>query len=156
MSTPAAERFFEDYTVGMVDEFGAYEVTEQEIVEFARRYDPQPFHIDPEAARASVFGGLIGSGWMTGSIMMRLMVDHYISRTASMGSPGLDEIRWVRPVRAGDVLRVRITVTGAKRSASKPDRGVIWFENVVLDARSGDVVMTCKGMGMYRCRSGVG
>ena len=155
MAIAATQRFFEDYAVGMSDEFGAYEITEREIIEFARRYDPQPFHIDPEAARASSFGGLVASGWMTGAAMMRMMVDHYVSPQASMGSPGLDELRWLRPVRAGDVLRVRITVTGAKRSASKPDRGVIWFDSAVLD-QSDNVVMTCKGMSMYRCRSAAG
>ena len=155
MSVAATERYFEDYTVGTTDQFGAYEITEREIIDFARRYDPQPFHIDPQAARESSFGGLVASGWMTGAVMMRMMVDHYISRAASMGSPGLDQIRWVRPVRAGDVLHVRITVTAAKRSQSKPDRGVIWFDNEVAD-QHGEVVMTCKGMGMYRCRGAVG
>ena len=145
------ERYFEDYAAGAVDEFGAYPITEQEIVEFARRYDPQPFHIDPEAARSSIYGGLIASGWMTCSVMMRMLVDHYISRAASLGSPGLDEIRWIKPVRAGDVLRVRVTITGTKRSTSKPDRGTIWMTDEVLN-QHGETVMTCKAMGMYRCR----
>lgn len=151
MSLPTTERYFEDYMVGAVDEFGAYAVTEQEIVEFARRYDPQPFHIDADAARSSIYGGLIASGWMTGAVMMRMLVDHYISRTASLGSPGLDEIRWLKPVRAGDVLRVRVTITGTKRSRSKPDRGTIWMTDEVLNQR-GETVMVCKAMGMYRCR----
>ncbi len=152
MRVPATERCFEDYAVGDVDQFGAYAVTEQEIVEFARRYDPQPFHIDARAAGESIYGGLIASGWMTASVMMRLLVDHYVSRTASMGSPGLDELRWLRPVRAGDVLGVRVTVTAAKRSSSKPDRGVVWTSNEVIEQRGG-IVMTCKAMGMHRCRS---
>ena len=152
MAIAATQRFFEDYAVGMSDEFGAYEITEREIIEFARRYDPQPFHVDARAAGESIYGGLIASGWMTASIMMRLLVDHYVSRTASMGSPGLDELRWLRPVRAGDVLGVRVTVTAAKRSVSKPDRGVVWTSNEVIERRGG-IVMTCKAMGMYRCRS---
>ncbi len=151
MRVPATERCFEDYAVGDVDQFGAYAVTEQEIVEFARRYDPQPFHIDADAARSSIYGGLIASGWMTGAVMMRMLVDHYISPVASLGSPGLDEIRWLKPVRAGDVLRVRVTITVAKRSSSKPDRGTIWMTDEVLNQR-GETVMTCKAMGMYRCR----
>ena len=95
---PIAERYFEDYPVGEITEFGDYPVSEQEVVEFATRYDPQPFHIDAEAARDTIYGGLIASGWMTASCAMRMMVDHYISPLASMGSPGIDELRWIAPV----------------------------------------------------------
>ena len=146
------DRYFEDYRVGEQVEFGNYRMTEEQIVAFARDFDPQPFHVDKDAARQSVYGGLVASGWHTASAMMRMMVDHFISTKTSMGSPGIDEIRWLKPVRPGDTLRVRLTVLSAKRSTSKPDRGVI---NQLLEVvnQNGDVVMVSKGMGMYRCRS---
>jgi acyl dehydratase len=151
MTVPFKERYFEDYEVGESVEFGDYAVTEQEIVEFAKRYDPQPFHVDPAAGAKTIYGGLIASGWMTGSIMMRLLVDHFISPVASMGSPGIDEVRWHKPVRPGDRLRVRVTVHEKRRSESKPDRGVIRMSQEALN-QNGEVVMSYRGMGMYRCR----
>lgn len=151
MTVPFKERFFEDYQAGEVCEFGDYLITEQEIIEFATKYDPQYFHTDPQAARQSVYGGLIASGWMTGSVMMRLMADHFISPRSSMGSPGIDEVRWHRPVRAGDRIRLRIKVLSARRSASKPDRGILVIQNEALN-QHGELVMSFNGMGMYRCR----
>lgn len=151
MTVPFKERYFEDYEVGESVEFGDYAVTEQEIVEFAKRYDPQPFHVDSAAGAKTIYGGLIASGWMTGSIMMRLLVDHFISPVASMGSPGIDEVRWHKPVRPGDRLRVRVTVHEKRRSESKPDRGVIRMSQEALN-QNGEVVMSYRGMGMYRCR----
>ncbi|MGO9774828.1 MAG: MaoC family dehydratase [Roseiarcus sp.] len=130
-------------------------MSEEQIVAFARAFDPQPFHVDAEAARQSVYGGLVASGWHTASAMMRMMVDHFISPKASMGSPGLDEIRWLKPVRPGDTISVRVTVLSAKRSVSKPDRGVIEQLTEVIN-QEGDVVMRSKGMGMYRCRTPAG
>jgi acyl dehydratase len=147
----APQRWFDDFTPGMVSEFGDYEMTEAEIVDFARRYDPQPFHTDPEAARSSVFGGLIASGWNTVGALMRMMVDHHLPAAASLGSPGIDEIRWLKPVRPGDRLRVRATVEQATRSRSKPDRGVVHSLNEVLN-QHGEVVMTMRGMTMLRAR----
>lgn len=152
MSVPPSQRWFEDYPVGVAEEFGDYPVTEQEIVEFASRYDPQSFHLDAEAARRSIFGGLIASGWMTAAVMMRLLCDHYVSKVASLGSPGVDELRWVTPVRPGDRLRVRVTAVEARRSTSKPDRGVVRAFIEVL-RQDGEVVMTVRSMGMYRCRT---
>lgn len=152
MSTPLKQRYFEDYRVGEVFEFGDERVTEQEIVEFANRYDPQPFHVDPAAATNSSFGGLIASGWMTAGIMMRMLVEHFISQEAGMGSPGIDELRWLRPVRPGDRLRTRVTILETRRSSSKPDRGMVLTLDEVLN-QDGDVVMTLKGWGMYRARS---
>lgn len=149
MTTPT--RWFEDFVPGMVTEFGTYELSEAEIIDFARRYDPQPFHTDPEAARESNFGGLIASGWNTSAVMMRMLVDHYVPANASLGSPGIDELRWTQPVRPGDVLRVRVTVQEATRSRSKPDRGVVRSLNEVLNQR-GEVVMTMRGMVMLRAR----
>lgn len=152
MTVPFKERHFEDYLAGEVAEFGDYAVTEQEIIEFARKYDPQPFHVDPHAARATNFGGLIASGWMTAGLMMRMLVDHYISAVASMGSPGVDELRWLQPVRPGDRLRVRITTLQTRRSSSKPDRGTVHAFTEVLNQR-GEPVMTTRSVGMYKCRS---
>ena len=151
MSVSPKERFFEDFRPGEVLEFGDYLVTEDEIVEFAKRYDPQPFHVDHEAAEKSIYGGLIASGWMTGSIVMRILVDHFISPESSMGSPGVDEIRWTKPVRPGDRLRVRVTVVEARRSQSKPDRGIIQLQQEAIN-QDGETVMSIRGMGLYRCR----
>src|SRR5690606_26148700 len=151
MSVPPKERFFEDFQPGEVLEFGDYLVTEDEIVEFAKRYDPQPFHVDHQAAERSIYGGLIASGWMTGSIVMRTLVDHFISPESSMGSPGVDEIRWTKPVRPGDRLRLRVTVVEARRSQSKPDRGIIQLQQEAIN-QDGETVMSIRGMGLYRCR----
>ena len=152
MTVPIKERHFEDYQVGDVLEYGDYLVTEEEILEFARRFDPQPFHVDPQAARDSIYGGLIASGWMTAAVLMRMMVDHFISPASSMGSPGIDELRWLRPVRPGDRLRVRSTVLETRRSQTKPDRGAILALHEVIN-QDGEVAMTTKGWGLYRCRS---
>lgn len=149
---PPAERYFEDYRVGMVSKFGEVTVTAEEIVEFARRYDPQEMHIDPVAAAHGAFGGLIASGWHTGSMMMRLFAEHYLSKVAGLASPGIDELRWVRPVRPGDRLRVRVTVLEANRSRSKPDRGMVRSLVEVLN-QNDEVVMSMKPMNLLRCRS---
>jgi acyl dehydratase len=148
---PPAERYFEDYHVGMVDEFGEIAVTAEGIIEFARRYDPQAMHIDPEAAARGPFGGLIASGWHTASMIMRLFVEHYLSKVATLPSPGVDELRWVRPVRPGDRLRVRVTVLETGRSRTKPDRGIVRGLVEVLN-QDGDVVMSQKPMNLMRCR----
>lgn len=144
-------RWFEDFHVGDVFEFGEYLMSEAEIIAFASQYDPQPFHTDPVAAKGSLYGGLIASGWHTASAVMRLMVDHYVPRNASLGSPGIDEMRWVKPVRPGDRLRLRITIRETTPSRSKPDRGVVRQSSEVLN-QNGEVVMTMLGMGMYRRR----
>ena len=149
--TPHRERWFEDYPVGESVEFGDHLVTEAEVLEFARRYDPQPFHVDPAAAAESIYGGIIASGWMTGSIAMRLVVDHFLSPRSSMGSPGMDELRWLQPVRPGDRLSVRVTVLESRLSQSKPDRGIILLLWEVLNQNRA-TVMSMKGWGMYRCR----
>jgi len=150
-STPPEERYFEDYQPGAVHEFGSIAIEEAEMVEFARRFDAQPFHTDPDAAKESAFGGLIASGWYTVSLTMRLLVDHYVSRVASLGSPGVDELRWRRPVRPGDTLSVRVTVLESRLSRSKPGQGTTRSYVEVLN-QLGEVVMTWKGIGMVRCR----
>jgi len=151
MTVPIKERYFEDYLAGEVLEGGDHLVTREEIVTFASRYDPQPFHLDDDAARDSIYGGLIASGWMTCSIVMRMLVDHVMSPVSSMGSPGIDELRWLRPVRPGDRLRVRVTVVETRRSSSRPDRGIIRLHQEALNQHD-EVVLSMRGMGMYKCR----
>lgn len=140
--------YFEDFEVGSRRELGSYLVTEEEILAFARQYDPQPFHIDKEAAANSIYGGLISSGWMTCSIMMRLLVLSTTGKSASMGSPGVDEIRWLKPVYAGDTLTVVLNVLDTRPSQSKPDRGIVQTQWEATNQR-GELVCTVKGMGMY-------
>ena len=140
--------YFEDFHEGQTFSSGGKTVDKDEVIAFATAYDPQPFHIDEEAAKASPYGGLIASGWHTAAMVMRMLVDDVFADSASMGSPGLDEIRWVRPVRPGDTLRVEMKVLGVKASASKPDRG---FVDVAYKVFNQDdvVVMTFRGTGMY-------
>ena len=124
---------------------------EADIIDFGRRFDPQPFHTDRERAKDSVHGGLIASGWHTVCLAMRLLVDNFVSRVASIGSPGVDEIRWLKPVRPGDELRIRVTIQDARRSQSRPDRGII---TTLVEALNQDreIVMSMKGAGFYLCR----
>jgi acyl dehydratase len=149
MSQPV--RWFEDFTAGLVLEGGDHLMTEAEILDFARRYDPQPFHLDHAAARESIFGELVASGWNTAAVAMRLMVDHFFGAQGSMGSPGMEELRWPRPVRVGDRLRLRVTVEQARLSNSKPDRGLVHFLTEVLN-QDGEAVMTLRGMAFFRAR----
>lgn len=146
------ERYFEDYVPGSVYEFGSITVDEEEIIEFATRYDPQVFHTDPDAARKTTFGGLIASGWHTAALAMRLLVGHYISRVACLGSPGADKLRWLKPVRPGDELSVRVTVLETTRSKSRPDRGTVRsFVEVMNQHR--EVVMSREAVSIMLCRS---
>ncbi len=147
-----ADRFFEDYEVGAVAELGPVAVDAEEVVAFARRYDPQPMHTDPKAAAAGPFGGLIASGWHTAALMMRLIVEQYLSPASSLASPGVDELRWLRPVRPGDTLSVRVTVIEATRSRSKPDRGVV-RSMVEVRNQHGETVMSLQPINLVRCRS---
>jgi len=147
------ERYFEDYIPGSIFEYGEIRVEEADIVEFARRYDPQFIHLDRDAAARGPFGGLIASGWQTASLMMRLLVDRFLPQTTSLGSPGIDELRWIRPVRPGDVLRIRVTVLDATRSRSKPDRGIVRTLVEVLNQHA-EVVMSLKAMNIFASRSG--
>lgn len=140
--------YFEDFYEGQEIELGQRVVTEEEIIAFARQFDPQPFHVDREAAAASIYGGVIASGWHTCSMMMRMVVDGLMCDASSMGSPGLDSVRWKLPVRAGDTLSVRYLTTKVKASASKPDRGVAWSRWIATN-QHGDEVCTVDGMGMF-------
>lgn len=140
-----ATLYFEDFTEGQVIELGAIPtLTEDEIIAFARQWDPQPFHTDPAAARESIYGGLIASGWQTALMTMRLMVDKLLNHTAAQGSPGVENIRFQKPVRAGDRLTARYTVLVAEPSARRPTRGKILGRTELLD-EAGDVVYSVDG-----------
>jgi acyl dehydratase len=145
--------YFEDFEPGQDIDLGTRTVTEDEIVAFAREFDPQPFHVDRAAAADSIFGGVIASGWHTCGMMMRMVVDGLLNRSASMGSPGLDGVRWLAPVRAGDTLNVRYRTEQVKASTSKPDRGVVWSKWVAIN-QHGETVCTVEGMGMFGRRPG--
>jgi acyl dehydratase len=148
---PTEDRYFEDYPQGAVFEFGNIAVGAAKIVDFARRYDPQPMHVDPAAAAEGPFGGLIASGWHTAALMMRLFAEHFLSQVASLASPGIDELRWLRPVRPGDVLRIRVQVLEARPSRTQPDRGVLRTFVEVLN-QEGAAVMTLKPVNLLRRR----
>lgn len=142
-----AERWFEDYVVGETSEHGCVRVDEDEVVAFGQQYDPQPFHVDRQAAAAGPFGGLIASGWHTCALMMRLLTQDYLSPVSSLGSPGIDELRWIAPVRPGDELRLRTTVEQARPSSSKPDRGLVHTRVELVD-QAGVVVLRLLAMNL--------
>lgn len=150
-AVPIAQRYFEDYVPGSVFEFGSITVEQSEIIDFAKRFDPQAFHTDPQAAAVGPFGGLIASGWHTAGLMMRLYADYFLSKVASLGSPGIDELRWTKPVRPGDRLSIRTSIQEATRSRSKPDRGMIRTLVEVLN-QNGEMVMSMKAMTLLLCR----
>ena len=138
-------RYFEDYLPGHVYDCGHVSVSEADIIEFALRYDPQPMHIDREAARTSRFGGLVASGWHTTALVMRLYVDHYLSSVASLASPGVDELRWPNPVRPGDTLQARVFVLESIPSRKRPDRGVV---RARLEAQNQDAQLVLSAITM--------
>jgi acyl dehydratase len=138
-------RYFEDFQVGDVFELGTTSVTEEEIIAFARQFDPQPFHVDPARARASVFGGIIASGWHTASLFMRLLVDNFLRETVSLGSPGVDEVRWLQPLRPGDTLWARFTILECRASKSRAEMGILRSRSEVFNQRD-ELVMTVIGV----------
>jgi len=151
-TTSTDDRYLEDYVEGDVHEFGPVTITENDIVEFGKRFDPQIFHTDPMKARETVYGGLIASGWHTSSLFMRLFVENYLAGKASLGSPGVDELRWLKPVRPGDSLTLRITVHRVKPSTTKPDRGVL-FSFCEMVNQENDVVSTMMALNLIRYRN---
>lgn len=151
LAKPAKDRFFEDYAAGEVYEFGSITLDETEIVEFGRRYDPQYLHVDPKRAARGPYGGLIASGWQTMATAMRLFVDHFLPEEANMGSPGVDELRWLAPVRPGDALRIRVTVISTRVSRSKPDRGIVETRVETLNQRN-ELVATMQAVNFMRRR----
>ncbi|NDC61472.1 MAG: MaoC family dehydratase [Betaproteobacteria bacterium] len=143
--------YWEDFEVGQVRNLGTISPTREAIIAFASEFDPQPFHLDEEAAKASVFGGLCASGWHTCAMAMRLMVTHFLQETASMGSPGLDHIRWRKPVFPGDTLRLQTTVLETKPMGSRPDMGMtrnLWE----MFNQHGDEVLRMEAWGMFKRR----
>lgn len=145
-------RYFEDFRPGEVVELGEVMVTEEEILEFAHRYDPQPIHIDPEAAREGPFGGLIASGWHTGALFMRLFATEFLNRAESLASPGLEELRWLRPVRPGDVLRGRYQILEAVPSANQPGRGTLRGRGELVNEQ-GEVVLRLVARNHFKTRA---
>ena len=145
-------RFFEDLTPGLVETYGPLTVSKEDIVAFAREYDPQTYHTDEEAAKASPFGGLIASGWQTCGVAMRLMCDGYLLETSCIGSPGLDELRWFKPVRPGDALRLKSTVLEQTPSQKDPTRGTVKFRWDVLNQKD-EVVCSMTGRQHYKRRT---
>jgi acyl dehydratase len=150
-TTSPDNRYFEDYVAGSVHEFGSIVVDETEVLEFGQRFVPLPYHTDPEAAKKSIYGGLIASGWHTAALMMRLYTDHYLSKVANLGSPGCDELRWSKPVFPGDQLSIRVTVMETRRSDSKPDRGIVQSFTEILNQKR-EVVMSVKMVNFVRAR----
>lgn len=144
-------KYLEDFTVGQKLAFPPRTVSEDEIIAFARAYDPQPFHLDKEAAKQSLFGGLCASGWHTAGMMMRMLVDTMIGQYASMGSPGVDQLRWIKPVFPGDTLHLSGEILDVRFSQSKPDRGVI-TSRYEMRNQKGEVVLTMQAKGMYARR----
>jgi len=140
-------RYFEDFAPGQVIELGSRTITKDGIVAFAREFDPQPFHTDEAAAARSIFGGLLASGWHTGSLAMRILYDGLLKDTVSLGSPGIDELRWLKPVRPGDTLSLRMTILETIPSRTKPDRGLV---RSLMEMRNqhGEVVLTIRGLSL--------
>ncbi len=143
--------YLEDFTPGAVFELGRIEMTRERILSFAREFDPQPFHTDEVAAKGSIYGGLIASGWHTCAAFMRLFVDGVLSRAASLGSPGVDEVRWLKPVRPGDVLRARYTVLAVEPHPRRPDRGTVRSLAEVFN-QDGTLVMSLRAANLFSRR----
>lgn len=151
-TTSTEDRYLEDYVEGDIYEFGPVTITENDIIEFGKKFDPQIFHTDPMKAKKTVYRGLIASGWHTSSLFMRLFVENYLAGKASLGSPGVDELRWLKPVRPGDRLTLRITVHKVKPSTTKPDRGVL-FSFCEMVNQANDVVSTMMALNLIRYRN---
>jgi acyl dehydratase len=143
--------YFEDFPPGEVVEYGDMEVSAVRIKAFAEQFDPQPFHLDEAHARETMAGGLIASGWHTAAMLMRMSCDHFLNRAASQGSPGIDELNWLRPVRPGDRLRVRRTTVNARPSASRPALGIVDFAFELVNQK-GEVAMTQKNVILFKRR----
>ncbi len=143
--------YWEDFQVGKRLDLGSAVVTREDIILFAKAFDPQSFHIDESKGKDSTFGGLIASGWHTCSVVMRLMCDSYLLESASLGSPGMDSIKWILPVRPNDTISAYQTTISKKVSNSKPDRGIVKSSYEVLN-HHGQVVMTMEGTGFFSCR----
>ena len=149
--SPQPRWYWEDFPVGSVREFGAMTVTREAVLAFARDFDPQPFHLDDAAAAASLFGKLAASGWHTCAMAMRLMCDGYLLQSASLGSPGVEQLRWLAPVYPGDTLRMRLTVLAARPMNSRPGVGLVQTDTEMFN-QHGKAVLSMQGWGMFRLR----
>jgi acyl dehydratase len=141
-------RYWEDFSVGEVIEYGSYEVKTEEMVAFARQYDPQPFHLSDAVTPDNPDGLLVASGWFTVGLMMRMLADNILSHTVSQGAPGMDRLRWTKPVKAGDRLHMRTTILEKRASRSRPAIGLLTNRHEVLD-QDNAIVMWCEGVGMF-------
>ena len=146
---------YEDFTLDRRFPLGPRTITAEEIISFAQKYDPQPFHLEAESEQASSVGGLIASGWHTCAITMRMMCDAYLLDSASQGSGGLDEVRWLKPVRPGDTLTGEAVVLDRRVSSKRPTLGLVMFQ-YNLQNQNGETVITIKGMGMLDVANPVG
>ncbi|MDP6428316.1 MAG: MaoC family dehydratase [Rhodospirillales bacterium] len=149
-SSPDHDRYFEDYISGAVHLLGEFKIVEDEMLAYAREFDPQEIHIDREKAAEGPFQGLIASGWYTGALMMRIFARNFLSNVSSRASPGIDGLRWLAPVRADDVLRVRVSILETRRSASKPDRGIVKSLIEVIN-QDDQLVMDIQGVNIIAC-----
>jgi acyl dehydratase len=145
-------RYWEDFKVGEVEQIGGKRVDKEEMIAFAKQYDPQPFHVDEAAAKQSMYGGLIASGWHTCAMVMRMMCDAYMLQSASVGSPGIDNLKWLKPVRPGDKIRAQRTTLETRASKSKPEIGIVSNLWEVFN-QDGEMVMSMQGYGMFRRRN---
>ena len=145
--------YFEEFEIGMTQKFGKYHVTREEILEFAGKYDPQPFHLSDEAAAKTLFGSLCASGWHTSAMAMRMSVENMIGGgKGTLGSPGINELRWTKPVFPGDTLRMESTIIDKKESRSRPEMGTVYMHNKVFNQRD-ELVMSNKPIVMFRKRN---
>ncbi|HKB83310.1 MAG TPA: MaoC family dehydratase [Burkholderiales bacterium] len=145
-------RYWEDFKVGEVEQIGGKRVEKDEVIAFAKQFDPQSFHVDEGAAKASMYGGLIASGWHTCAMVMRMMCDAYLSHSASVGSPGIDNLKWLKPVRPGDTINARRTTIETRVSKSRPDIGIVNNLWEVFN-QNGEMVLSMQGYGMFRRRN---
>lgn len=150
--TEALKYYFEDFEPGHMMELKGPTISQEEIVEFASRYDPQPFHVDEEKAKQSVYHGIIASGWHTVSLCMRMICDAYLLESASMGSSGVDQVRWLIPVRPGDTLAMRMTVLETNPSRTRPEMGIVRHRWDVFNQNQ-ELVMEMTGVGFFRRRN---
>ncbi|HEY8678608.1 MAG TPA: MaoC family dehydratase [Candidatus Dormibacteraeota bacterium] len=141
-------RYYEDFRIGEVIELGSVNVSEAEIITFARQFDPQPMHLDPNAASFTIYGGLIASGWHTGGLFMHLLVQNLIAGTSSMGSPGMEDLRWPLPVRPGDTLSAQIEVLETRVSNSRPTMGIVRWRGELRN-QHGQLVMSALGTNFF-------
>jgi acyl dehydratase len=145
------QRYFEDFVVGEVIPLGSHQVTRPEIIAFAAEFDPQPFHLDERQGAGSIVDGLIASGWHVSGLFMRMLCDGFLLESSSLGSPGVETLKWRKPVRAGDTLIARATVIEARRSKSRPEMGIVRFRSEV-ENQAGEIVMWLENAILFGCR----